>query len=443
MALTLEIGTTTKRTNSMLVPSLDSSISVVLKDSTSEENPVFLLQGAYSSAWNYAHCAELGRYYWIEDASYNKGVWAISCRTDYLATYKSEILANTCYVTRSASLYNEYLIDSLFPSPAQPTISVSSSGALAVSETGSIIICTAGRYGNSFFAVTPTNFTKLMNYLYSEDYLTSLNSLLNTPENLQKEIAHPEEYLLSATWIPVSLSGDAPISLGYITTGITGMLLQTGSIWGQTITLSIPKHPNSDGFAYRKLSPFTRYDLYIPFYGTIGIDPCTVATATTIYINYRADINGGLDIGVLTDAGAIIFSGQGNFGAPVGISGRSTNTIGTVTSALSSVGSLFSGNFIGAASSIASAFESVYPHVYSSGGTGGTMLPDTSARITAQFFAQTTIDTVRFGRPLCQPVALSSLSGYCKTEGASVACSATENGKNEINRLLDGGVYIE
>lgn len=446
MALTLSIGTTKKRHNSMLVPYLNTSISVVLKESTSVENPVFQIQGDFDASWNYCHCADFGRYYWITDASFDRGVWYIACNTDYLASYKHEILANTCYVTRSASLYNEYLIDTLFPSPSQPTISVASSADLAVSDTGSIVICTAGKSGNSFYAVTPSNFSRLMNYLYSEDYLTSLNALLNTPTDIQKEIAHPEEYLLSATWIPISLSGTAPISLGYIDSGITGMILQTGTIWGQTLTITIPKHPNSVGYAYRNLSPFSRYSLYIPFYGTISVDPSDIAEASSLYINYQADINGCLYIGVIAVSGTtghIIFSGQGNFGSPVGISGRTANTIGTVSSALSSVGNLFTGNILGAASSITSAFESAYPHVYSSGGTGGTMLPATSARITAQFFAQTTIDTERFGRPLCQPQVLSGLSGYCRTEGASVECGATDTGINEINRLLDGGVYIE
>lgn len=443
MALTLSIGSTKKRHNSMLVPSLNSSISVVLKDSTSVENPVFQLQGNFDAGWNYCHCADFGRYYWITDASFDRGIWYIACTTDYLASYKDEILANTCYVTRSASLYNEYLIDTLFPSPSQPTISVSSSAALGVSESGCIVICTAGKSGNSFYAVTPANFSRLMNYLFSENYLTSLNALLDTPETVQKELAHPEEYLLSATWLPLSLSGAASISLGYVDTGVHGMILQTGSIWGQTLAVTIPKHPNSEGYKYRNLAPFSRYSLYIPFYGTIGVDPSDIAEATTIYVNYNADINGALYIGVITNKGVTLFSGQGNFGAPVGVSGRNTNTIGTVSTALSSVGNLLTGNVLGAASSIVSAFESVYPHVYSSGGTGGTMLPETSARLTAQFFAQTTIDVTRFGRPLCQPTPLSGLSGYCRTEGASVSCGATDTGIKEINRMLDGGVYIE
>lgn len=443
MALTLEIGTTTKRTNSMLVPSLDSSISVVLKDATSEENPVFLLQGAYSSAWNYAHCAELGRYYWIEDASYNKGVWAISCRTDYLATYKSEILANTCYVTRSASLYQEDLTDALFPCGSRPQLSKAASDLLEVSNTGSIIICTAGKSGNAFYGCNIPNFMELMNYLYSSDYLTALNNFVELPQDVAKEIAHPEEYLLSAIWVPISLGGTSAITLGYVTTPAVGQPLSTGRIWGQVITVSVPKHPNSEGYSYRNLSPFSRYSLSLPFYGTVPIAPEDIANVDKLSIGYAADITGALQITIFTPK-KLLYILNSNFGSPVGISSRSTNMIGTVSSITTgALTAAATGNPLGLAGAVVSGINNIFPHVSSSGGTGGTMVLDKYAALNAIFYIQKTVDVTHFGRPLCQPVVLSSLSGYCKTEEASVACSATETGKNEINRMLDGGIYIE
>ena len=39
-------------------------------------------------------------------------------------------------------------------------------------------------------------------------------------------------------------------------------------------------------------------------------------------------------------------------------------------------------------------------------------------------------------------LSLGALSGYCQTSGASVNAPATDREINEINRLLDGGVYL-
>lgn len=440
MALTLSIGTTKKRHNSMLVPSLNSSISVVLKESTSVENPVFQIQGDFDAGWNYCHCAEFGRYYWITDASFDRGVWYIACSTDYLASYKDEILANTCYVTRSASLFHDDITDTLFPCTATPSLVQSTSSSLSVNNTGSIIVCTAGTgSGNAFYGMSVSEFGTLLSYLYSRDYFTGLNSFVSSTS---KEIAHPEDYLLSAIWVPISLAGDSNIPLGYLTSPATGQRLTTGKIWGQVVSLSIPKHPNSEGYTYRNLAPFTEYTLTIPFYGTIPIDADAVYNSDTLYIGFAADVTGALEIGVFTNSKEI-FRGHGNFGSPVGYSSRSTNTIGTLSSIASGAVSALTGNPLGVASSIVSGFQNIYPRVNSSGGSGGTMFLDDFATMNATFYIQKTVDATHFGRPLCQPQALSGLSGYCRTEGASVSCSATDTGINEINRMLDGGVYIE
>lgn len=87
----------------------------MLKQGTSVEKPTFILQGVSPFDWNVAYCETFGRYYFINDVTYVESTYEISCTCDYLASYRDAILANTAYVTRSASLFDEELPDTLFP----------------------------------------------------------------------------------------------------------------------------------------------------------------------------------------------------------------------------------------------------------------------------------------------------------------------------------------
>ena len=49
----------------------------------------------------------------------------------------------------------------------------------------------------------------------------------------------------------------------------------------------------------------------------------------------------------------------------------------------------------------------------------------------------------RYGRPLFAVRTLSSLSGYCKCNGASVDVAGFEEEKDKINAYVNGGFFIE
>ena len=47
------------------------------------------------------------------------------------------------------------------------------------------------------------------------------------------------------------------------------------------------------------------------------------------------------------------------------------------------------------------------------------------------------------GLPLYRTVSLSSLSGYCRCEGASVEMGGLDRFKEEVNMFLNTGFFIE
>lgn len=446
MAFAVSFGTDTKKRNSTKIPTLSASVQCLLKAGTSAENPTFILQGVGNLSpfsWNVASCTALGnRYYFVEDVRYFESTYEIVCSCDYLATYRAEILASTQFVARSASKCDYGLTDLRFPVQCQPVHSVTTN-AFPVSASGSIIICTAGKSGNAYTSVTPSTFKALISYLYSAEYLESLNSFLEVPQDLQKEIAHPEEYLLSAIWLPIDVVGSpSAISLGYVSTGLSGGSVGTGEIRKITLPLAIPKHPTSENYAYRNVEPFSYYDLTLPYIGTTTISAKDLNGKTNVIATYSIDINGAISCEVTADT-LHLFTASGNCGSPVGYSSRSTNIIGSMYSLTEGVSSFANLDIAGATSGVLSAVQNFAPHVQSSGGSGGTMTGNTTAYLKGTFYITDTIDNDRFGLPYCKPIQLSSLSGFCQCENASVPCSATENGKQTINNFLNGGVYIE
>ena len=179
MAFEVKFGKSDKRINSTKIPTLTESATCVLKSGTSVEKPTFILQGVAPFEWNVAYCATFGRYYFVNDVTYVESTYEISCACDYLASYKDEILSNSMYVTRSSNVtnFNRYLIDTMFPTTAQPTIS-QSTATLPTSTVGSILCCIIGNGENSFLSLHPATFKAVTKDLYSPAYLKALNTIL-------------------------------------------------------------------------------------------------------------------------------------------------------------------------------------------------------------------------------------------------------------------------
>lgn len=445
MAFEVKFGKSDKRVNSTKIPTLTDGVSCVLKRGTSVERPTFILQGVSPFDWNVAYCETFGRYYFVNDVTYVESTYEISCTCDYLASYKDEILSNSMYVTRSSNVanFNRYLIDTMFPTTSQPTIS-QTTATLPTSTTGSILCCIIGNGENSFLSVHPTTFKAVTKYLYSPDYLNGLNSILETPSDVQKEIVRPQDYLHSATWIPFTVENGTPtqIVLGYVSTSYSGRDVGTGEVFTHTVSLAVPHHSESEINRYMLFEPFTQYVLTLPFIGTTRLSSKELYNIDALSIKYSVDINGAIFVTV--EAGSVLlFTATGNCGAPVGYSSRSTNVIGTISSAINAAFSFATHNILGGVSAIESGISSIAPTVETSGGSGGTMVGSNVIALRAIFANQPNRDYEHFGYPVCKKISLSGLSGFLQCESADVMCSATETGKEVINNFLNGGMFIE
>ena len=79
------------------------------------------------TVYNYARISDFGRYYWITGWKNDGGIWSASLQVDPLASWKTQIGANSCYVYRSSSAYNLRLTDSAYSQMTRPRRSPCSS----------------------------------------------------------------------------------------------------------------------------------------------------------------------------------------------------------------------------------------------------------------------------------------------------------------------------
>ena len=140
-----------KKSNSTAIP--DNNTEKLELDNAQVKSPSSintpLLQLAKDkdpNGYNYIYIPAFKRYYFVQDITYNLGLWLVSCVTDVLASFRSDILNSEQYVLRSASSYNVDILDCLYTTKAAAT------GNTAISYAPNTVtnIDTAGIIQNYF-----------------------------------------------------------------------------------------------------------------------------------------------------------------------------------------------------------------------------------------------------------------------------------------------------
>lgn len=124
MSISVKFFTFAKEPNSTALPSgSGTNFDCVLIDNTSVMNPqIKLIVSSNPCTYNYAYISDFGRYYFISDWSADAGRWIATMNCDVLASFKSSITSSTQYVARSASEFDEYLSDNLYPTTTDISI---------------------------------------------------------------------------------------------------------------------------------------------------------------------------------------------------------------------------------------------------------------------------------------------------------------------------------
>ncbi len=448
-----------KKVNSTFQPSAGGTdVNVVLKSPSSIINPRFEFN-SYMDV-NYCYVQEFNRYYFINDIRYENPLWIYSCSIDVLASFKTEIGANTKYVLRSASSYDLTLKDNSYPTKADFTTFNATLTPAVPFSGGYVVIGVLGNNENtngiSYYQTTPAGYSALLKGLLTsadgEDWGDFSQGVINS-------VLNPYQYIVSAKWFPSVFAdnGQTTIKAGlwdsHINAGILdGTSLQTSN-FTSTGMMNIPKHPKASTRGdYLNLPPFTRIYLQSGLFGIIELDATTMLESDTMYFTLYKDFiegNGRLVIRDSADGtGATISDIKFKYGVDLPIVAKTDSGALGITSGIVGVGlGMATANpmtFLGGARSLVNgALTEANPNLSYNGNLGGYLLHNSPTYLKAIFYDVANEDLTNHGRPLMQMKTINTLNGYLICEEGNIESSATESEKELISNYLTSGFYFE
>ena len=457
----------TKRKNSTLQPAGGQDVSCYLKEDTSILRPSFIISRPVTQ---YTYAQAFGNYYFVEDVvNLDANRSEVVCRLDPLATYKGAITGYTAFVERAASSYDPYVNDPLL-SMQQVPLNIDKVDTSLSTFFGSGCFITEVLAMNKGVAVYVTpNLLPYQHILNPGVY--SNNDVNDWVVSRISQSFDLDVYIGSIKWVPFSITqlGNTmndfwigPINManlsGWSSYGYTTKELNQSATKGDTFNLVLP----STGYfnEFRDSNPrFTQYNLYLPGVGIVSLDPAiigyAVKNAKTIGVDIMVDLISCEITYVLGFvSGAAYFARySGNIGVdvPIGKSAVDVAKSAKMFAGSTAAGAAAGGVIGAAAGAFVGAVEAVYNEMKPNtsimvGGSGNKLeliTNRTMMRLTREQYGAREYPTNVAGRPLYSNVMLGSLTGYVKCGNASVPVNAPDSVRDEINRYLNSGFYIE
>lgn len=439
--------------------------------------PVVEIAASDLTAYNYAHITAFHRYYFVEGCTYADGLWRLSLKCDVLATYKTNIGAESLYVLRAASSSDGNIQDNYYP----PTASVTKRHQYQVAselipgyqippgeheyqflgfDGGYIVLNVAGTGtagATTLILMTTWDFRDLVSLLYTSIDGFQFSDMIKSV--VQKFGGNPQELINGAMWVPWAFNGDNydVIQIGawqaydYTDpdnpTPINGLYIDDPVMELTDVTFNINKHPQAATRGnYLNLAPYTNYVLGVPGCGVVSLDSSKLIGETKIKVKRTIDaFTGQYQVDVITNSGGQTIAHLiGQMGVPITLRGAN-NVDRVMGNILETAGMAVSGNVIGAVSAgIGTLFSMAEGTPTSTGmGAGFSEILGKPMWFDTIHYAVTDEDNTHNGRPLMQVKTISSLSGYIQVQKGDVAIAGTQAEADEIRTLLEGGFYYE
>lgn len=488
MAYNVYFGNVAKRKNSTLQGSVNDPFSVVLKNPTSLHTPTFTIS-AESFNYNYAKWDD--RYYFVTDiVAKNNNLYEVSCELDVLATFKSEILASTQFVSYSSSQTSVWLPDTRIPVQKNATVAQATSTMnFLFTDGGFYVLAAVGEGGCEVYCTDRTNIRAMISNLsnWTNDLKTAIFAALPFPTPSDETEATANLYttmiqtgilgnayldapncIRSCIWVPFFVSsfadgGGTTIKLGAYDTGATAYRCKTSPVTNSA-SVTIPWQYND----WRRAVCEEVY-LYLPMVGMINVPSDEIINQTSITVEWSATATDGCIAYRVISGNQVI----GTYGAncsvnfPIGISqqasaGEIVQTAfqglqSTVSSGISAASSVNPVGIVGGAveaglNAVGGAYDTINTamtrHNTCIGGIGGGAGVGLSLDLKCFTVAHPTVIEPSvmqqtMGLPTMKPMALSGLTGYCQCANAHVEAAAESRELDAIDAYLNSGFYIE
>ena len=325
-----------KRINSTQTPDeitnkVWESDSVILKEQTSVIRPVIRIDLTGEIVFNnptranYCYIPSFLRFYYIKDyISVRNNIWDIVLESDPLASFKTSIATQECYIARSSSMADGRIIDRFYPALTTPIVDISMFDTIFKKNfyEGTYILGIVNQTNRegaiTYYAFSQAQIGALKNFLLdTPGYLSAPGSWdLDITESTLKALFNPFQYIVSAMWFPfdllqLGLSNNLlrTVSLGWwILRGIDAFVLDNYtlnieiaraaiSLSGEGINVDTLTFDNK--YRYLNYPPFSRYYMHFAPFGDIVLDGQLCGdklnrismAADSYYIIMRADID--------------------------------------------------------------------------------------------------------------------------------------------------------
>lgn len=305
--VTVEFYVFTKERNNAKHPKLPiKTLECELKAPTSILSPVLILDNTEMLNpffWNYARILQFGRYYYIEDWTFDGNKLVCKLSVDVLATYRQQILTSTQNVARHGNKTNDDVVDTQIKPFGAPNFQTQIMNSLLHKD-----------YDNGFYVVDIINGDKnhvgaTTSYMFNADGFHNLlskvfnvgsyNTNLSVDSATLAAVYNPLQYITRCMYIPINgglFQGEEITELWVGWHKYTGIyncfrLKMSYETMNHPVTFAVPKHPKT--YMYTKtinLDPISHYELDIQPFGLFVLDSSKLIDATQIKVQMSIDV---------------------------------------------------------------------------------------------------------------------------------------------------------
>ena len=460
--------TFSKKYNSTKRPNSDDATTYDcdLKNGGSIVNPKIELNIGFTSspsAFNYAYIPNFQRYYYIDEWTFENGLWIGTMSTDVLATFKTYIGNSSLYILRASAEKDGRIIDTLYPCKTECDF-VDTAITNPYNQAGCYVIGVVnkhGMYGSiTYYAVTRASMAAILHSLISE-VIDSTNGFNTSDASyaLQRSIVDPVQYIKSAIWLPVPIQNitsdiiETPLPIyDWEVSNASGYRISNPSIIIRN-TINLSKHPDTNARGnYVNVTPYTKAQIFYPPFGVVELDTTVTCNAESVNVDVYVDANTGEGNLIIECNGIVLNRIASQIGVPIQISQVSRDYLGAATSFIGGmvggIASIATGNVVAGAGAIAGGIGNAAAAAANRSNTVGSsgnfsILFAKNPELNLQFFRPVEDDNAQNGRPLCKKRTVSNLGGYMLVQDGDVPIPGTKGESESIRNFLEGGFYYE
>lgn len=461
-----------KKENSTKTPTTTGTkLTIKLKERVEVDNPVLLCQ---TNVMSYNYMQFEGSYYFIRRKTYvNNSLFEIEAQRDALATLKSEIKTSSQFVTRSNVVFNNNIIDNMYPKLINPTTLTSAPAGYTppfIFTTNMMLVLTVkSPSGSIFYGLRLGNYDGLAGELFARSQKSLWEDLGQLPALVYQNYLDPFGYITDARLIPID--EDVALGSGSSSTILLGHWSFTDPdgvaifktldrvVYKSTILSITIRSGFSDHKAYLNTNEFRSLRVYLPGVGFVYIDPNKAQGATSVIVSYEIDVTGAISYKVVCGDDVIyttgnistpyaVYSNLMNSGAVIGAIGNVIGgavagaTGGALAAGIGAVPGAVMGAVSGGLSSLRSAAPLYISNQRGSDGSLAALKVQTHIFVEDSFYDIPTQAPDIYGYPAMVQTTLGT-DGYYQIDNPVVDFGDDLEIRNAVIGYMRSGFYVE